>query len=169
MPDKAAPRPQTACTIRPARAEDAQNIHAQLRALARYLGQEDIFACTVEDILRDGFGERRRFEALIAEVEGEAVGLSLFMEIYSSFTGKPCLYLDSLYVSEAARGLGVGRDLVVETARIATARGCYRLDLHVASSNPARAFYRGLGLSEADDLLHQVKGDALITLARPAD
>lgn len=168
MSDEPATRTQRVCSIRPATETDAETIQSQLRALARYLGQEDMFACTVEDILRDGFGEHRRFEVLIAEIDGEPVGLSLFLEIYSSFTGRPCLYLDSLYVADNARGLGVGRDLVVETARIAVERGCYRLDLHVASSNPARAFYRGLGLSEADDLLHQAKGEALVTLARRA-
>lgn len=168
MSDTRNAQARPACVIRAATAADAATIHAQLRALAGYLGQEDMFTCTVEDVLRDGFGEQRRFDAVIAEVDGEAVGLSLFMEIYSSFTGRPCLYLDSLYVSDRARGLGVGRDLVVETARIAEARGCYRLDLHVASGNPARAFYRGLGLGEADDLLHQVKGEALTRLARRA-
>lgn len=119
MSDEPATRTQRVCSIRPATETDAETIQSQLRALARYLGQEDMFACTVEDILRDGFGEHRRFEVLIAEIDGEPVGLSLFLEIYSSFTGRPCLYLDSLYVADNARGLGVGRDLVVETARIA--------------------------------------------------
>ena len=89
-------------------------------------------------------------ECLIAELDGEPVGLAMFYATFSSWQGRRGLFLEDLFVRDRARGLGLGRRLVVELARLARARGCTRLDLVVQAGNRARRFYGQLGLREVD-------------------
>jgi GNAT superfamily N-acetyltransferase len=153
-------------TLRFTTAADVAVIRRLLRELAAY---EDLLhraQATEADLLRDGFGERRYFEVLLAEMDGEAVGLALFYPVYSTFAGRPGLYLEDLYVTEQARRLGVGRRLMARLAALALERGYYGIALSVLDWNPARNFYHRLGcLHTADWLPYRLVGEALRHLA----
>jgi GNAT superfamily N-acetyltransferase len=153
-------------TIRPAEASDAATIVRLVRELAAYEGLLDQARISEADVLRDGFGERARFACLLAELDGAPVGLALYFEDYSTFEGRPGIFVEDLYVAEPARGLGVGRRLLARLAQIAIERDCRRLDLIVLHWNPARGFYDRLGFRpSADWLPYRLSGDALARLA----
>lgn len=155
--------------IRFAAREDAAEILRLIRELATYEELLDQVRVSEADILRDGFGEQPRFECLIAEHDGEAVGLAVFFHTYSTFAGRPGLYLEDLIVSEAARGLGLGRRLVARLAGIALERGCPRIDFAVLPENPARDFYARIGATQKEDWLgYRLSGPALQRLAGEA-
>lgn len=139
--------------IRFAVREDAPAILRLVRELAAYEKLLDQVHVSEADILRDGFGERPHFECLIAECDGMAVGLALFFQTYSTFAGRPGLYLEDLIVSEAARGQGLGRRLVARLAKVAVERKCQRIDFSVMPGNPARAFYARLGAKHNENAL----------------
>jgi GNAT superfamily N-acetyltransferase len=103
---------------------------------------------TEEDVVRDGFGERPRFKVLLVEIGDEPVGFALFFENYSTWEGRPGIYVEDLFLEERARGLGLGRELLAEIARIAETRGCLRIDLAVLDWNPTREFYDRLGFEK---------------------
>ncbi len=162
MSDRAIQRP----AIRMAGREDATTILRLIRELAAYEDLLDQVRASEADILRDGFGDRPRFECLLAEQGGEAVGFALFFHSYSTFEGRSCLYLEDLYVGERVRSLGLGRALMARLARLAVARGCARLELAVLDWNPARAFYRRLGFDHNTDWLpYRLGGARLEALA----
>jgi GNAT superfamily N-acetyltransferase len=161
-------------TIRRAGASDAATIARLIRELAAYEDMLDQVRITEADVRRDGFGERPCFECLLAEVDGEPKGLAIHRPSYSTFDGRPGLYVEDLFVVESARRLGIGRLLMARLAAIAKGRGCSRLSLAVLHWNPARAFYHRLGFSRVEDWLpYQISGDALARLAagdrQPAD
>ena len=154
-------------TIRAAGAADAATVVRLIRALAAYESMLDQVRITEADVLRDGFGTRPCFECLLAEVGGEAVGLAIHRPSYSTFDGRPGLYVEDLFVAESARGLGVGRRLMTRLAAIAQERGCSRISLAVLHWNPARRFYDRLGFTQVEDWLpYQLSGDAFARLAR---
>ena len=153
-------------TIRTAQAPDAATIVRLIRELAVYEGLLDQVQATEADILRDGFGERPRFACLLAEVDGAAVGFALYFDIYSTFEGRSGIFVEDLYVAESARGLGIGRQLLVRLAKLATERDGRRLDLFALHWNPARGFYERLGFRHNPDWLHyRLADDALTRLA----
>jgi GNAT superfamily N-acetyltransferase len=153
-------------TIRPAEASDAAIIVRLVRELADFEGLLDQVRLTEADVLRDGFGERRRFECLLAEVDGAPAGFALYFEDYSTFEGRPGIFVEDLYVAEGARGLGIGQRLLVHLARIAVERDYRRLDLMVLHWNPARGFYDRLGFRQSADWLpYRLSGDAMARLA----
>jgi GNAT superfamily N-acetyltransferase len=153
-------------SVRAARSSDAATIVRLVRALAAYEDLEDHVRLTEADVLRDGFGERPYFECLLAEVGGEAVGIAIHRPGYSTFDGRPGLYVEDLFVAEAARKLGIGRLLMVRLAAIAHQRGCSHMSLAVLHWNSARAFYRGLGFTRVEDWLpYRLSGNALARLA----
>ena len=133
-------------TVRRAVREDAAAIYALVVELARARKALNKVRSSVADIERDGFGEEPAFEALIAEVDGEAVGLCLYFGSYSTWRGTPGIYVQDLVVADSARGLGVGRRLLAATAAVARARGGSYLRLSVDDDNPrAREFYQRSG------------------------
>jgi GNAT superfamily N-acetyltransferase len=153
-------------TIREAGSSDAPTIVRLVRELAEFERLVEQVRITEADVLRDGFGERRSFECLLVEVEGRAAGFVLFFHNYSTFEGRPGIYVEDLYVAEAARGLGIGRRLLARLAQIAVERDCRRLDLGVLDWNPARGFYDRLGFRHrAGWLPYRLTGDALARLA----
>jgi len=153
-------------TIRAAAASDAATIVRLIRELAAYEDLLDRVRITAADVLRDGFGERPYFECLLAEADGEPLGLALHRPSYSTFDGRPGLYVEDLFVAERARRLGIGRLLMARLAAIAQGRGCSRMSLAVLPWNPARAFYHRLGFTYIEDWLpYQLSGDALARLA----
>jgi GNAT superfamily N-acetyltransferase len=152
--------------IRLARREDAAAILRLVRELADYENLLDRVRATEADILRDGFGDVPRFECLLAEQGGAAVGFALFFHSYSTFEGRSCLYVEDLYVNQRVRGLGLGRALMARLANLTVARGCARLELAVLDWNPARAFYRRLGFDHNTDWLpYRLGGTRLEALA----
>jgi GNAT superfamily N-acetyltransferase len=153
-------------TIRAAEPSDAATIVRLIRELAAYEDLLDRVRITEADVLRDGFGERRYFECLLAEAGGEPLGLALHRPSYSTFDGRPGLYVEDLFIAERARRLGIGRLLMARLAAIAQGRRCARMSLAVLPWNPARQFYRRLGFTQVEDWLpYQLSGEALARLA----
>lgn len=157
-------------TIRPARTGDVPALRRLIGELAAYEGLAEAVRASEADLRRDGFGERPRFEALLAEAGGEAVGFALFFPTYSTFEGRPGLWLEDLYVAEPARGGGLGRRLVARVARLAVERGCRRLDLAALEWNPARRVFARLGFRHTPEWQgYRLDGEALAALAARAE
>lgn len=98
------------------------------------------------------FGERPAAEVLLAETGDAAAGFALYFTSFSTFLGRPGIYLEDLYVRPAHRGQGVGRALIAALARLAVARGCGRLEWSVLDWNTAAiGFYRALGAEAMDE------------------
>lgn len=156
--------------VRWATGEDASTIVRFIRGLAEFEREPaSSVKVTEADIVRDGFGERPSFEALIAESEGAPVGFALFFMNYSTWEGTSGLYIEDLFVEEAARGTGAGRALMAAASAIAEERGCARLELSVLEWNPARAFYERLGMSHQQEWLsYRLEASGIEALAREA-
>ena len=113
------------------------------------------------------FGERPVIEAVIASLDDQPVGYALFFPTFSTFLGKPGLYLEDLYVRPAARGFGVGRKLLEHLARITLERGWGRLEWSVLDWNePSIAFYKKMGAKPMDEwTVFRLADKNLISLA----
>ena len=132
--------------IRRAERSDVPLILSLVRELADYERLTDQVVATEELFETHLFGERPAAEALIAEVEGEAVGLALFFTTFSTFVGRPGLWLEDVYVRPEHRRAGIGRALVQHLARVATERGHGRIEWTALDWNePALDLYAGLG------------------------
>lgn len=155
-------------TIRPARLGDEAAILDMVVALAVYEREPDAVKATEESLRATLFGEQPQVFAHIAEFDGEPVGLALWFLTYSTWTGRPSLYLEDLFVAEAARGTGAGRALLTALAREAKARGCARMDWAVLDWNEkARQFYRHIGAHHAKGWEPwRIEGEALEQLAK---
>jgi GNAT superfamily N-acetyltransferase len=137
--------------IRWATENDAALIVHYIRELAIFEKEPvEQVRITNADVRRDGFGPTRRFEVLIAEVDRKPAGFALFFPNYSTWEGKPGLYIEDIFVEESARKTGLGRRLIAAVAKIAWSRGCARIDLAVLHWNPARGFYHRLGFRHAE-------------------
>ena len=132
--------------IRSATSDDVPVILSFIKALACFEDCPDSVTTTEEDLVRDGFGPHPKFEVLIADIGTVPVGFALFFTSYSTWEGRPGLYLGDLFVKETARKEGVGLALMRRLADIAEERGYRRLDLQVLDWNPARNFYERLGM-----------------------
>ena len=120
------------------------------------------------DALRRGlFGERRYAEVLIGEEDGVPAGFALFFHNFSTFLGRPGIYLEDLFVRPEHRGKGYGRSLLARLAEIAVERDCGRLEWAVLDWNePAIGFYRSLGARPNDEwTVYRLTGEALASLA----
>lgn len=152
--------------IRDAVPGDVPQILAMIKELATFEREPDAVVATEADLLRDGWGPEKRFSCRIAELDGTVQGFALWFYSYSTWEGHAGIYLEDLYVRPDARRFGLGERLVVDLARRAVREGCRRLDLSVLEWNPARAFYRRLGVEHrADWLPYRVAGAALAALA----
>ena len=152
--------------IRQAVLEDAAVVHRLIQDLAAAQGQATSMISSIDDIRRDGFGPEALFHAVLAEVDGHPRGLALYFFIYSTWQGRPALYVEDLIVTDIARGGGIGRALMQELARIAEMRHCSKLELSVSIKNTARTFYERLGLSRKGDWVpYTISGAALAALA----
>lgn len=152
--------------VRLATPDDAACILQLIRDLAAFENLSDQVKASEADLLRDGFGPTPRFECLIAEHAGKAVGFALFFHSYSTFEGRAGLYLEDLFIVEDARKLGIGRKLIGALAQLALERNCARLELSVLDWNPARGFYHKLGFQHQTDWLpYRINGEALEQLA----
>ena len=157
-----------AVTIVPAARGDVPRIHALMHGLAVYEKIEHEMVSTVADLERALFGTPPLAESILGRLDGEAVGFALFYPTYSTFSGKPGLWLEDLFVVPEARGAGVGKALLAGLAGLAVARGCGSVQWEVLDWNaPAIRFYESLGaepLSEWTTM--KLAGDALDQLAR---
>jgi GNAT superfamily N-acetyltransferase len=154
--------------IRSATAADLPTIVRLIRALAEY--EKLAHAVTLDEarLKKHLFGPRPYAEVLLAEDAGVAVGYALFFHNFSTFAGKPTLFLEDLFVEPAHRGKGHGKALLIALARLAAQRECARLEWAVLNWNePAMGFYRSLGALPMDDwTIFRLTGDALTALAR---
>jgi GNAT superfamily N-acetyltransferase len=154
-------------TIRPAETGDAATILSFIKELADYerLAHQVV---ADEQALRDTlFGDRPAAEVILAELDGEPAGFALFFHNYSTFLGRPGLYLEDLFVRPALRGRGIGKRLLCRLAEIAVSRGCGRFEWSVLDWNePAIRFYENLGAKPMDGwTVFRVTGEALTRLA----
>lgn len=161
----------TEILIREATREDAALIYGFICALADYEKLRDQVKATPEGIAGLLFGPRPYAEVLIAEARGEAVGFALYFHNFSTFEGKPGIYLEDLYVEPHARGLGAGKALFARLAEIAIERDCARLEWSVLDWNaPSIAFYEALGARAMDEwTIYRLDGSALGKLASAAE
>jgi GNAT superfamily N-acetyltransferase len=154
--------------IERAQEKDVPTILAFIKELAEYerLSHEVV---ATEEMLRESlFGERVMAEVVIAYWDDEAVGFALFFHNFSTFLGRPGIYLEDLYVQPHARGKGIGRALLVHLARLAQERGCGRLEWAVLDWNePAIRFYRNLGAVPMHEwTVFRATGESLDRLAQ---
>jgi len=154
-------------TIRPATPADIDLIHGFITALADYEHLSHAVRADREMLARHLFGPRPMAEVLIAQMDGAPVGFALFFHNFSTFEGRPGLYLEDLYVVPEARGHGAGKALLAALARLALERDCARLEWAVLDWNsPAIDFYRALGARAMDDwTVNRLDGAALAALA----
>src|SRR6266849_2316270 len=133
-------------SIRPATVNDVTLLKTLIRELAELEREPDAVVITEADLLRDGFGPQPRFRALIAEWDGQPAGYAFFFGFYSTWEGRPGLFLEDLFVRSQFRGKGIGKSLLASVARIAQAENCYGIRWEVLDWNePAIEFYHSLG------------------------
>ncbi len=156
--------------LRPAAVGDAAEVARLLRGLSAHLGRPPVPGMTAADVIAYGFGERPAFEAAQAVRGGRAVGLALYFFTFSTWRGRPGVYVQDLYVEPGERGTGLGRRLLAAAAAGGAARGCDHLRLSVALTNlDAQKFYHRLGLEPADaDVIYRLDGDGFHALAAAA-
>jgi len=155
-------------TIRPAAADELPLVLEFIRELAAYERLEHEVEATTADLAAALCGPRPYAEVVFACLDGTPVGFALFFHTFSTFVGKPGIYLEDLFVRPQARGRGIGRHLLAWLARTTLERGCARLDWQVLDWNaPSIAFYRSVGAEAQDEwTTMRVSGAALERLAR---
>jgi GNAT superfamily N-acetyltransferase len=154
--------------IRVAAPGDVPLVFDLMRQLAVYEKLEHALVATEADLAEALFGAHPACEALVGLVDGAPVGYALFFRTYSTFVGKPGIYLEDLFVLPEARGKGAGKALLARLAAITVERGYGRLEWAVLDWNePAIGFYRSLGAEPMDEwTVFRMSGDALSRLAR---
>ncbi|MFN0243547.1 MAG: N-acetyltransferase family protein [Planctomycetota bacterium] len=157
-------------TISPATPADVPTILTLIRELAEYERLSHAVVATEEHVHASLFGERPRAEALLARDDRAVAGFALFFHNYSTFVGRPGLYLEDLFVRPAFRGRGIGRALLAELARIAVERDCGRMEWSVLDWNvDAIGFYEKLGAQPMSEwTVFRLAGDPLRALASNA-
>lgn len=160
-----------AISIRKAVPADVPLILEFIRALAVYEREPDAVVATEADLLRDGFGSEPFFHCLIAEHDdgsgSKPAGFAFYFFNYSTWIGRPGLYLEDLFVHPEFRGQGIGKGLLARVAAVAVEMGCARLQWQVLDWNtPAIEFYQALGGSFMDTWRNaRVTGESLLQLA----
>ncbi len=157
--------------LRTARPEDLDTIITLIHGLAEYEREPAAVKLDRDEFARHLFGEHPYAEVILAETgAGDVAGFALFFHNFSTWAGKPGLYLEDLFVKPEHRKHGYGKALLAELARIAIERGCARFEWSVLDWNePSIAFYKALGARAMDDwTTYRVDGEALIQLAARA-
>jgi len=160
----------TSFSLRAAEPADAPVLVDLIRELAVFERLEHLVQVTPEALATHLFGPRPAAEAVVAEVDGAVAGFALFFTNFSTFLGRPGLYLEDLYVRPAHRGHGLGRALLAHLGALAVARGCGRFEWSVLDWNAsAIAFYEKMGATVLPDWrICRVTGDALARFGREA-
>lgn len=149
--------------IRPAVVTDCALILRFIIELATYEKAADQVAATTESIAASLFGKDTPARALVCEVDGEAVGFAVYFFNYSTWQAKKGLYLEDLYLSPAARGVGAGKRMLQYLAAIAVSHDCGRFEWSVLDWNqPAADFYRSIGAKpQAEWVRYRMEGPVL--------
>ena len=157
--------------IRPAMEEDAAVILSLIKELAEYEHLSHEVVATENDIRQTLFGKRPFAETLIGEYEGLPISFALFFHNFSTFVGKPGIYLEDLYVQPAHRGKGFGSKMLAHIAALARERDCARFEWSVLNWNtPAIRTYEKLDASPMKEwILYRLNGEALDRLADKSD
>ena len=158
-------------SLRAAAPADAELILDLIRELAEFERLAHEVSADAAGLRRHLFGRRPAAEVLIAEVEGAPAGFALFFHTFSTFIGKPGIYLEDLFIRPTYRGRGIGAAVLAHLARLALDRGCGRLEWSVLDWNEAAiAFYKRLGARPmADWTVYRVDGERLEALAAAED
>lgn len=153
--------------IRKATPADVPLILGFIRALAKFERAPDAVVATEEGLLRDGFGPNPFYHCLLAEHDGRPAGFAFYFFNYSTWVGRPGIYLEDLFVHPEYRGLGIGKALLKQVAGIAVEQGCQRMNWAVLDWNtPAIDFYRASGAEFLDEWrIVRLEGEALRRLA----
>ena len=154
-------------TIRPATAADIGTIARFIRALAAYEKLSDACRFDEASLAQHLFGPRPMAEVALGEIDGQARGFALFFHNFSTFEGRPGIYLEDLFVEPEARGGGLGKALLAHLAALTVARDCARLEWSVLDWNaPSIAIYKALGARMLDDwTIMRLDDAALLALA----
>src|SRR5262247_1204218 len=154
-------------SIRQATEQDVPLILSFIRQLAEYERLSHEAAVTERTLRESLFGPRRYAEVLLGYADEKPVAFAVFFHNFSTFLGRPGLYLEDLFVIPEMRGKGFGRALLVELAKIARERKCGRFEWAVLDWNePAIGFYKKLGAISMDEwTIFRVTGEALDRLA----
>jgi len=154
--------------LRSATRDDVPVIAVLIRGLARFEKLEQEVVMTEELLAAGLFGKRPYAEVVLAEDDGRPVGFALFFHNFSTFLGRPGIYLEDLFVLHEHRGSGIGRMLLAHLARLAVERGCGRMEWAVLDWNrDAIKFYERLGARPNSDwTVYRLTGEALTGLAR---
>ena len=153
--------------IRPAKEEDAPVILSLIKELAEYEHLSHEVVASVNDIRETLFGGRPFAETLIGEYEGVPISFALFFYNFSTFLGKPGIYLEDLYVQPKHRGKGFGSKMLAHIAALAKERSCGRFEWSVLNWNtPAIRTYEKLDATPMKEwVLYRLSGEALDRLA----
>jgi GNAT superfamily N-acetyltransferase len=154
-------------SIRPATPADTRLILDFIRDLAEYERSPESAIATEADLLRDGFGPNPIFRCVIADWDGQPAGFALFFYNYSTWQGRPGLYLEDLFVRPHFRKNGIGKALLIYLAQVAVRENCGRFQWQVLDWNtPAIEFYESLGARTMKEwLTMRVEGNAIQRLA----
>jgi GNAT superfamily N-acetyltransferase len=154
-------------SIRPATEADIPLILDLIRELAEYEKAPEQAVATPESMRAALFGERPVAECVIGELDGTPQGFALFFTNFSTWLGKPGIYLEDLFVRPAARGRGLGKALLAHVAAIAVERGCGRFEWSVLDWNePAIGFYKAMGAVPMSEwTVYRLSGEPLRQLA----
>jgi GNAT superfamily N-acetyltransferase len=154
-------------SIRPATPGDAETIHRSILDLARHVGEMHKVRSTAADLARHMFGADPALYGLVAEVAGAYAGRSLYFRSFSTWHGRPGVYVQDLWVEERFRGGKVGEALLQRVASLARASGGIYMRLAVDVRNfGAQRFYSRLGIVHSDtEQVHAIYGDAFMALA----
>lgn len=147
--------------IRPAAPGDAPVILSLIKKLAEYEKLLNEVVATEDDIRENIFGEKKYAEVLIAEYEGKPAGMALYFYNFSTFVGRPGIYLEDLFVLPEFRGLGIGKQLLLSLISLASEKKCGRVEWCVLDWNkPAIDFYKSFGAVSMDEWnVFRVTGD----------
>jgi GNAT superfamily N-acetyltransferase len=153
--------------IRHAEKKDVGLIYSLIRDLAEYEKMLDEMVATEELLEKYLFGKKKSVEVVLGYYNDVPAGFALFFHNFSTFVGKPGLYLEDLYIKPEYRGKGFGKALLAYLAKLAVERDCGRYEWVVLNWNePSLEFYKSLGARIMDEwLIHRVSGNALQKLA----
>ncbi len=162
--------PKTSVRIKPAGQTDATVLLTLIRELAAYEHLSDQVVATEADLSHALFSSPPQAEAVLAWHDNEAVGFALYFYTFSTFVGKPGLYLEDLFVRPMYRRHGIGRQLLAYLAQLAVTRGCGRFEWSVLNWNKlAIGLYQKLDASPMKEwTVYRLSGNALSTLASEA-
>jgi GNAT superfamily N-acetyltransferase len=154
--------------IRPANRDDAYVVIELIRALAEYERAPNAVVATEADIIRDGFSGNPKFHCIVADWDGRSAGFAFYFFHYSTWLGRPGLYLEDLFVRPDLRGKGIGKALLAQLAQIAIRENCYGMRWQVLDWNQSAIdFYEKLGAKVMREWLDvRLSGESLEKLAK---